>query len=209
MSPQFHLATVALAEPVTVYLPPGGMRPRVVAPGGAASAVALTAENGVETIFTELECAFWINVVTQTIHAQIARVPNPLLIYGPTDFAAVAADLPGHHAERVLQVLGTDPAKALQALVNGEDLPPMPPRVPREIANWRARAVLELAGLLPAVEAAIAGMGGPDGIVVRHAWQSGAPLARKGPTVSALAPALGLSDEQVDAMFIQAAQLAV
>lgn len=202
----FHLATVPLPQPVTVYLHEGA-RPRVIPPGGAPAPV--TAENGEETVLTQLECAFWLNVVAQTIHAQIARIPRPLPLYDATDFAAVAADLPEHHGERVLQVLGTDPASALQALINGEPLPPMPARVPREIANWRARAVLELAGLLPAVEAAIAGMGGPDGIVVRHAWQSGAPLARRGPTVAALAPLLGLADFQVDQMFIQAASLHV
>lgn len=195
----FHLATVPLAAPVTVYLP-SGPRPRVVPPGD---------ENGEATTLTELECAFWLNVVSQTIHAQIANIPNPLPIYGPEDFATVAADLPEHHGVRVLEVLGSDLAGALQALINGEPLPPLPARVPREIANWRARAVLELAGLLPTVEAAIAGMGGPEGVVVRNAWQSGAPLARKGPTVSALAPALGLSDFQVDQMFIQASSLSV
>lgn len=203
----FHLATITLPEPVTVFLPIGP-RPRVVSPGGTAG-TPITAATGEETVFNELQCAFWINVMTQTIHAQIARIPNPLLIYGPADFAAVAADLPEHHADRTLQVLGTDLATALQALCDGAELPPMPPRVPREIANWRARAVLELSGLLPTVEAAISGMTGPESIVVRHAWQSGAPLARRGPTVAALAPALGLSDEQVDSMFIQAAALAV
>ena len=83
------------------------------------------------------------------------------------------------------------------------------PKVPREIANWRARAVLELAGYLPAVQSAIAGMGGAAGVVARAAWLAGAPLARRGATVVALAAALELTDAQVDAMFIQAASLAV
>jgi hypothetical protein len=86
---------------------------------------------------------------------------------------------------------------------------PDPERIAREIANWRARAVLELAGILGTVEAAISAMDGPAGIVVRNAWQSGAPLARRGPTVSGLAPALGLTEEQVDQMFIQAEALSV
>jgi hypothetical protein len=202
----FHLATIQLAEPVTIYLPTG--RPRVVAPGGSPP-TPITAANGKETILSELECAFWINVVTQTIHAQIARIPTPLLIYGPTDFAAVVSDLPEHHAERVLHVLGSDPAQALQALCDGTALPPLPQRVPREIANWRARAVLELAGLLPSVDAMISGMKGPEAVVVRNAWQSAAPLSRRGPTVQTLAPALGLDDAQIDAMFIQAESLTV
>lgn len=203
---RFHLATVQLAEPVTIYLP--FTRPRI-APLWVDPSAPLTAANGVATVLETLECCFVLNVVTQTIHAQIARLPRPLLIYGPQDFAAVAADLPEHHGERVLQVLGTDPASVLQALVNGTDLPPPPVRVPREIANWRARAVLEISGMLPAVESAIAAMDGPAGIIVRNAWQSGAPLARHGPTVSSLAPALGLTEAQVDAMFIQAEALMV
>lgn len=203
----FHLATVPLNPPVTICLPPPGARPRVVNPGGGSFTGSVRA--GRETTLSELECAFWINVVTKTIHAQIAHIPNPLLIYGPADFAAVAADLPEHHCDRVLHVLGSDPAGVLQALCDGAELPPIPPRVPREIANWRARAVLELAGLLPTVEAAISSMNGPEAIVVRHAWNSGSPLARRGATVAALAPALGLSEEQVDAMFIQADSLAV
>lgn len=205
----FHLATIQLAEPLTVYLPPGGARPRVVAPGGAASALSLTAENGVETIFTELECAFWINVVTQTIHAQIARVPNPLLIYGPSDFAAVAADLPEHHCERVMEVLGGDPAQALQALCNGTALPPMPPRVPREIPNWRAKVILASMGLLKTVEAAIAALPEPDRTVASLAWGGDAKLARRGKTVLGLAAALGLSSDQIDQLFIAAEALEV
>ena len=121
----------------------------------------------------------------------------------------MAADLPEHHAARVLQVLGSDPAQTLQALCNGTALPAPPVRVPREIVNWRARAVLEMAGLLPAVEAALSTIDGPAGIIVRAAWSSGAPLARRGPTVSALAATLGLTADQVDAMFIQAESLTV
>lgn len=204
----FHLATITLAEPVTVYLRTGP-RPRVIPPGDAAEPTQTTQETGSPLVLEELQCAFWINVVSQTIHAQIARIPHPLLLYSAADFHAVASDLPEHHSARVLQVLGSDLESSLQALCDGLPLPPIPPRVPREIANWRARAVIELAGLLPAVETAISGMEGAAGIVVRNAWESGAPLARHGPTVSALSPALGLTDEQVDSMFIQAEALAV
>lgn len=202
----FHLATVHLAEPVTIYLPTG--RPRVVAPGGS-QPTPITAASGKETILSELECAFWINVVTQTIHAQIARIPTPLLIYGPTDFAAVVSDLPEHHAERVLQVLGSDPAQALQALCNGNLLPPMPARVPREIPNWRAKAVLATMGKLAAVEAVIASLPDPDRTIVSLAWGGDAKLARRGKTVLGLAAALGLSSDEVDALFIAAEAIEV
>lgn len=200
----FHLATIPLAEPVTVYLSIG--RPRVVAPGPAPSA---TNRSGTPTTLTELQVAFWINVVTQTIHAQIAHLPRPLLIYSAEDFGAVAADLPAHHADRVLQLLGTDPAAVLQALADGTELPPRPARIPREIPNWRAKVILAGMGLLDPINAAIAAMPEPDRTVASLAWHGDAKLARRGKTVLGLAAALGLTDAQVDALFIAADALEV
>ncbi len=102
----------------------------------------------------------------------------------------------------------------LSALVDLADFtaippPPAPVVIPYEIANWRARAVLEIAGLLPTVDAAIASLAGDAGIVARSAWNSGAPFVRNGPTVLALSSALGLTDAQVDALFIAADALEV
>jgi hypothetical protein len=156
----------------------------------------------------ELECAFWIAPLTQTIHAQIAHVPAPVLIYGPEDFSHVVTDQPEHHAARLLQILGNDPAAVLQAVIDGQPLP-LPVRVPREIAAWRAKAVIEMAGLLPQVEALIDSVPNEAAVVVRRAWTDGAPLQRTGATVLALSAALNLSDAQLDAMFIQAASLEV
>ena len=87
--------------------------------------------------------------------------------------------------------------------------PPEPVSIPYEIANWRARAVLEIAGLLDDVVLLLDSMTGDEGIVARAAWNSGAPFVRNGPTVSALSAALLLTEEQVDAMFLQAAALNV
>ena len=86
---------------------------------------------------------------------------------------------------------------------------PAPVLVPEEIALWRAKAVLQLSGLLTAVNSLLDAMTGNAGIIARAAWSDGAPLARRGATVVALAAALELTDAQVDAMFIQAASLAV
>lgn len=84
-----------------------------------------------------------------------------------------------------------------------------PVQVPRSIPNWRARAVIELNGLTTQVEQAIEAMTGPEGIVARFAWNGNADFERNGTTVTALANALGLSDAQIDDMFIQAAQLTI
>ena len=87
--------------------------------------------------------------------------------------------------------------------------PPEPVVVPQEIANWRARAVLEIAGLLPKVEAALASLTGDAGVVARAAWNGGSEIHRHGPTVAAAIAALGLTDAQVDEMFRQGAALHV
>jgi hypothetical protein len=81
--------------------------------------------------------------------------------------------------------------------------------VPGKIANWRAKAVLGMAGLLSSVEAALNAMAEPARTVALAAWNGGADLARNGPTVLALAQVLGLNDDQVDDMFRQAAALEV
>lgn len=205
MAETFHLARILLPEPVTIHLPTvSGPRPRIAA---GTQPVPITAENGQTKQIDHLDAAFWINPLTRTVHAQLAPIPRALLIYGPEDFLAVAADTPAQHAERVLQLLLPDPAVILQALIDGRALPAAPPRVPRAIENWRARAVLEATGLLPAVEDLIAGLTGPESLVIRHAWQGAAPLIRTGPTVQAFATSLGLQSAQIDQMFIQAAAL--
>jgi hypothetical protein len=81
--------------------------------------------------------------------------------------------------------------------------------VPHEIANWRAKAILQISGLLPSVEIALASMKGEAGIVARAAWTAGAPLVRFGPTVTAISTKLKLTSEQIDNMFIRAAALQV
>lgn len=80
----------------------------------------------------------------------------------------------------------------------------MPPRVPREIPDWRAKAVLATMGRLAEVEAAIAALPEPERTVVSLAWAGDAKLARRGKTVIALAPALGLTSVQVDELFVAA-----
>ena len=197
-----QLARIQLANPVTIYLAVwGGDRPRIVA---GADPTPYGPENGEAHVITYLDAEFSINVVTRTVHAALAPIPRPLQIYGAEDFARIAADTPEQHVERVLQLLGKDPAAVLQALIDGRELPARAPRVPREVDNWRARAVLESLGLLPQVDALITALEGPHAVVVRNAWKGAAPLQRRGPTVKALAASLNLSEEQLDAMFIQA-----
>ena len=79
--------------------------------------------------------------------------------------------------------------------------------VPYQIDSWRAKAILEILGLLPAVESVLHNMSGEAGVVARAAWSACAPLIRNGPTVLSIAADLELSGAEVDSMFISAAEL--
>ena len=197
----FSLARITLPNPVTLTLP--AFRSRIIPGVGAAPS------QGVPRTFTGFDTCFLINPVTRTIHAQMPPLPRALLIYGASDFSAACADTPEQHAARVLEILGNDPKSYLQAVIDGIDLPVVPARVPREIELWQAKSIMSAMGLISQVEAAIAAMPDPQRAVVQCAWSGNARLARRGPTVTALAPALGLTDEQLDAMFLQAAALIV
>lgn len=76
-------------------------------------------------------------------------------------------------------------------------------RASAKVSRFQARAALHLAGLLPAVEAAIA-QADP---VAQIAWADAVEFRRSSPTIAALATALGLSDEQVDGLFQSAAEI--
>lgn len=187
-----HISEIPLSAPVTITVSSG----RYATASG-------------EVTMDSLHVWYVVNTATRSIWAQVARIPHPILIYGQADYAAAVGDTPTEHNERLLQILGDDIQASLAIVASGQDLPEPTQRIPREIANWRARAILELQGLLPSIDAMIAAMTGPEGVVVRQAWQAGAPLARNGPTVLTLAPALGLTSQQIDDLFIAAAALQV
>ena len=194
----FALARVQLPAPVTLLLPAG--RARV---GGG------TVPGTVPRTVVGFDACFRLNPVTRTIHAELPPMPRPLLIYGPEDFAEACADTPAQHASRVLEILGADPAAVLQALIDGSDVPAPPPRVPREIPNWRAKVVLHGMGLLPAVEAALQSLPEPARTIANLAWNGDAKIARTGALVATIAGILGLTDQQLDTLFRHAAELIV
>jgi desulfoferrodoxin (superoxide reductase-like protein) len=76
-------------------------------------------------------------------------------------------------------------------------------RVPKVVSRFQARAALAMAGLLDAVEAVI----GQADIITRIAWQDAQEFRRDSPTIAALAATLNLTNEQLDALFIQAATI--
>jgi len=61
-----------------------------------------------------------------------------------------------------------------------------------------------MAGLLPAVDAAIAESGN---VIAQIAWADAQTFQRNSPTVLAMSRALGLTEQQIDALFISASTI--
>jgi hypothetical protein len=78
--------------------------------------------------------------------------------------------------------------------------PPQPPPVPATVEAWKGKVVLREAGLLDAVEAAVAVAGGR----VQDAWAGASEWSRDSEFLSDLAGALGLHADAVDKLFREA-----
>lgn len=89
--------------------------------------------------------------------------------------------------------------------IESKIVPPPPPVVvvPQVISMRQARLALHGAGLLDDVEAAVA----QADKTVQIEYEYATELHRQWPTLLVLATALGLTDAQLDALFIQASQL--
>ena len=82
--------------------------------------------------------------------------------------------------------------------------PPAPPTpVPHSVTMRQARLALLAAGLLDLVETAIAGAGP----AAKIEWDYATEVQRSAGLVPAMATALGLTDEQIDALFVTASTL--
>ena len=178
----------------------------------ACARTAMTVESGLTTSDTHFTPA---SELMAGIAVEWYRFPGQLAGFSAMAGIPVPERLeesePGEMPELTAGQLDAVQARYAADLVmyNPPEPPVVLPSVPGEIANWRAKAVLGLAGLLAAVVTALDAMQEPARTVALAAWNGGADLARNGPTVLALAPVLGLTDAQVDDMFRQAAALEV
>lgn len=73
------------------------------------------------------------------------------------------------------------------------------------VSRFQARAALHLAGLLDQVEALMADPATDP--IARLAWQDAQEFRRLSPTIALMGGALGLTDADLDQLFIQAAQI--
>ena len=85
--------------------------------------------------------------------------------------------------------------------------PSVAPAVPHEVTMRQARQALILAELDEAVEAAINAIPGVAGKLARAEWDKSQTVQRARPLVNQLGAALGLTPQQIDALFITAATL--
>lgn len=83
--------------------------------------------------------------------------------------------------------------------------PPAAP--PKRVTMRQARLALHAAGLLHLVDAAIDNLEEPDKTTARIEWEYSQEVHRDKPLVAMLAPALGLSESDLDDLFTAAAQL--
>jgi hypothetical protein len=82
---------------------------------------------------------------------------------------------------------------------------PPPPPIPSTVTRFQALATLSAAGHLPSIRTYIATLD-PDNIT-RLAWEAATEWERTSPTLAALATMLGLTDTEVDDLFIAASQV--
>jgi len=107
-------------------------------------------------------------------------------------------------------ILDAGQGGAIGWLWDGQQLaaPPAPQEaleVPEVVTRFQALAALDSVGLLDAVEAYMAGADTPK--IQKLAWANAVEFRRNSPTVSALSARLGLTNEQVDTLFVKAAGL--
>lgn len=75
--------------------------------------------------------------------------------------------------------------------------------IPKSVSPYQARVALHMAGLLPSVETAIASAPVPAQI----AWEYATVFERHSPFIEALSPMLGLTETQIDDLFLAASQV--
>ena len=91
-----------------------------------------------------------------------------------------------------------------QAIIDAYD--PKAETVPASVKMWQAKAAMALVGKLDAANAAIAAS---KSVPLQLAWEYATDISRTSVSVSAIGKVLGMSDADIDALFISADKIAV
>jgi hypothetical protein len=101
--------------------------------------------------------------------------------------------------DKTLTILNDESVAYVWSIV---ELPP--PSVPAEIQMWQARSILARAGLLEQVNQAVKAAANPE---IEIAWEYAPNVVRASSFVSAMAASLGLSEAQLDGLFIEGSKI--
>lgn len=107
----------------------------------------------------------------------------------------------------------SDTAQIGWTYVNGEFInptpipEPLPIEIPTVITMRQARMCLIMNGLFDQINTAISQLTGVDGDLAKTEWEYSMTLARDNPLVQRITTELNLTDEQLDALFLQASGL--
>ncbi|MDH0157375.1 hypothetical protein [Stutzerimonas stutzeri] len=86
-------------------------------------------------------------------------------------------------------------------------IPAPKPGVPESVTMRQARQAMLSAGILAQVDALIAAMPGEEGESARIDWNHARDVKRDWPLIGALGPQMGLTEQQIDDLFIYAATI--
>jgi hypothetical protein len=133
---------------------------------------------------------------------QIIRTPAPMPAHKLHEgLLPVTEEYPvmqeGENLGVTIDTIETDRVVRTWAVV-----PAPPPRVPDEIQMWQARTILAQSGLLSSINAAVAASNNAE---IQIAWEYAPNVVRRSTFVATMATALGLTEAQLDAMFIAGA----
>jgi hypothetical protein len=131
------------------------------------------------------------------VWAQESAYPTPI-----PSFFGTCPDTADTNVEGVLAVLNeADYVNFLADEMRARD------KTPKAVTMRQARLQLLAAGYLPTVTDAIAAMTGPEGEAARIEWEYATEVKRSQPLTQALITVLGLTDEQMNELFVAAVEL--
>ena len=162
--------------------------------------------------FTYVDAVTGISIAIEPARNGPAFPPVPGLEYAwaresayPTDVPEFFGTCPDTSSTQIDGVLGVF-SHADWEQMQADEMRARNP-VPQSVTMRQARLALLSAGLLDGVEAAIAALPSPQKEAARIEWEYSQEVQRHNGFVSVLAPALGMTDGQTDALFLAAAAL--